>query len=236
MGERGKVAPSNVLRWLEHGRWAALTGEDTAMNALFSNGNMIVVRAQKVALLRDLDWNERLQISVGLAKVGRTSCEFAQQIRAPGGVLVAEARVSVVHLGPDRRPAEIPAEIRSRSLELPVSQALQRLEPVDLTGQPVHFAHAFRVRPTDIDVFHHVNHARYLDYAEDLRMLGELAGALPGWTPGRGLAAVSIDYAREALVRDELTAEALVLSATEMAWRLRRGDTLLTAGRLRVQG
>jgi acyl-CoA thioesterase FadM len=150
--------------------------------------------------------------------------------------LVAEARVSVVHLGPDRRPAEIPAEIRSRSLELPVSASLAATGTRRSDWPTRSFAHTFRVRPTDIDVFHHVNHARYLDYAEDLRMLGELAGALPGWTPGRGLAAVSIDYAREALVRDELTAEALVLSATEMAWRLRRGDTLLTAGRLRVQG
>lgn len=234
LGENGKVSPSNVLRWLEHGRWAALSGDDESMRRLFSEGHIVVVRAQKVAFLRELDWNERVQVSIGLAKVGRTSCEFAQQLRAPGNVLIAEARISVVHLGGNRRPAEIPADVRSRSLELGVPDALQRLEPVDLTGQPVHFTHTFSVRPSDIDVFHHVNHARYLDYAEDLRALAELADALPGWKVGRSLAAVSIDYAREALVRDVLTAECMVLSPTELAWRLRRGEVLLTSGRLRV--
>lgn len=236
LAENGKVSPSNVLRWLEHGRWAALSGDDESMRHLFSAGHIVVVRAQKVAFLRELDWNERVQISIGLAKVGRTSCEFAQQLRAPGNVLVAEARISVVHLGADRRPAEIPADVRAKSLELGMPESLQRLEPVDLTGQGVHFTHHFAVRPSDIDVFHHVNHARYLDYAEDLRALAELADALPGWQNGRRLAAVSIDYAREALVRDELTAECMVLSPNELAWRLRRGEVLLTSGRLRVQG
>jgi acyl-CoA thioesterase FadM len=63
------------------------------------------------------------------------------------------------------------------------------------------------VRASEIDLFRHVNHARYADWSIDALRAGEAAGSLgPDWRAGRPIAALSIDYVREVVFGEAIAA------------------------------
>ncbi len=237
---RGKVRPSTVLRYLEHLRWEAVA-ETPAVAGTFAHGHRLVVVAQRLRLARALSLGEELSLSLWVARVGRSSLDFGHRItvvrppreergdHADEQELFAEARVTAVHLGPDGRPAPISEEVRALARpEAALDGFPPPLEEAPLAGG---WGHRFRVPPRDLDLLQHVNHAIYLDYAEDVRALAAAAGALGAH--GRApLRAVTLEYRHEALQGDELEARVLPLAENELGFQLRRGDELLCAARL----
>ncbi len=65
--------------------------------------------------------------------------------------------------------------------------------------------HTLTVRPSDLDVFGHVNAATWLSFADDARVFADRAGALPEDVSGhRWTARVGLFYGREAVEGDVL--------------------------------
>lgn len=228
LDRRGKIPPATLLRYLEHLRWEAVA-ETPAVARTFEDGRRLVVVAQRLRVRRELTLAEELELELQVEKVGRTSLEFGHRIRAlPAGEPIAEARVTAVQLGPDGRPAPIADAVRELERPSPLEAAFPSpLATAPLAGA---WAHRFSVRPSDLDLLEHVNHANYLTYAEDARALAAAAGALAA----APLRAVTLEYRRQAVLGDELEARVLALEGREVAFQLLRGEELLCAGRIEV--
>lgn len=239
IGPDGFVSPARILSWLEHGRWQAVQRSDEAVASLFTDGHVAVIRSQRVVLHRPVGWPQLLVTAVGISGLGRTSVEIAQEIRkdTSDGPLVAEARIAAVHLAPSpegRRPTPLPEAIRNSQRDLPEPDALVGFDAHlhDLTDTA--FVWQLQVRPSEIDLFQHVNHARYCDWFDDARRVMELA-PWPSWTAGRRVTALALDYVREVLAGEaveirlcpvgpnELIGEAWVAASLRARCRLRVG-------------
>lgn len=198
IGADAVVPPARVLSWLEHGRWCALEAGHDVLGPLFSDGNIMVVRAQRLALGTGVGWQARVKTGVGLTRVGNSSVELAQSIWTDEEQprCVADLRLVGVALGADRRPRQLPAEVRK--------QAQAMGEPAGLAGltlpeqsDGLYQWHA-PVRASEIDLFQHVNHARYADWAIDALRAAETARLLGAhWLAGRAVTALAVDYVRE---------------------------------------
>lgn len=230
IGADAVVPPARLLSWLEHGRWCALEAGDAVLGPLFQDGNIMVVRAQRLALGVGVGWKGRVKTGVGLTRVGNSSVELAQSLWTDeeNPRQVADLRLVGVALGVDRRPRQLPPEVRL--------QAHAMADPPGLAGltlpEQADGAYVWQspVRASEIDLFQHVNHARYADWCLDALRAGETARALGGhWRPGRPIAALSIDYVRE-VVFGETIAVALQ-PANEDDLHL----TLTVAGELRAR-
>jgi acyl-CoA thioesterase FadM len=227
LDRRGKVPPATLLRYLEHLRWEAVA-EAPEVARTFEGGRRLVVVAQRLRLRREPALAEELELELQIEKVGRTSLEFGHRIQTAAGESIAEARVTAVQLGPDGRPAAIADAIHA----LARPSSLEGAFPAPLADAPLAgaWAHRFGVRPSDLDLLEHVNHANYLVYAEDARALAAAAGAL---SPAP-LRAVTLEYRRQAVLGDELEARVLALGEREVAFQLGRGEELLCAGRIEL--
>jgi acyl-CoA thioesterase FadM len=157
MSSRHAVAISTVARYLEHARWSA--------PGRF--GVRGVIRAQKLELLQPLQHHEPLEMSVVLGRVGRTSFEYVHRITRRGE-LVARGSCTIVALG-----ANGPRPIPDGMKELVVDEVVPDVElSSDEPTPPADaFARELDVLPSDQDLLQHVNHARYLQYAEDTLLL-----------------------------------------------------------------
>ncbi len=95
------------------------------------------------------------------------------------------------------------------------------------------FSHSFKVDADDVDVQGHVNNVTYLRWVQDVAVAHWLAVSDESirerytWVVTRH----EIDYKREALEDDELTARTWVGKRTRVTWvrhtEIRRGDQLL---------
>lgn len=198
IGADAVVPPAKLLSWLEHGRWCALEAGDAVLGPLFSDGNIMVVRAQRLALGHGVGWQGKVKTAVGLTRVGNSSVELAQRLWTDEAEprLVADLRLVGVALGADRRPRQLPAEVRLQAHAMAEPEGLAGLSLPDHSGGS--YVWQAPVRASEIDLFRHVNHARYADWAIDALRAGEAAGALaPGWVAGRRVSAMLIDYVRE---------------------------------------
>lgn len=191
------VSPARLLCLLEHARWEALRNPDLGMDRLMAGGHKLVVRAQRLEVGARAVFGDEVQIRLWYRGVGRTSLEMGHDVQVRGQV-VAQAIVTAVHLGPDGRPTPVPDGLRGRLTEEPMPEALVQARVVG--AEPPLDAFVFRhtVRPSETDVFGHVNHAGYLDLIEDARYFGEGAQGLgPEWTGGLPLQRVALDYRHE---------------------------------------
>jgi acyl-CoA thioesterase FadM len=234
LDRRAKIPPATVLRYLEHLRWEAVV-ETPAVGETFERGHRLVVVAQRLLLRRELGLGDELELELWIERVGRSSLEFGHRIQLLGtetDAPIAEAQVTAVHLGPDGRPAPLSDAIRA--LCAPAG-GLEGFPPPLPPEPPLvgGFAHRFPVRPSDLDLLQHVNHANYLTFAEDAR---ELAAATEMLGPlgARPLRAVTLEYRRQALLGDELEARIQPLSETAFGFQLLRAGELLCSARSEV--
>ncbi len=234
LGSQATVPPVHLLQWFEHGRWEATLLTGTGMDELFGDGRIAVVRSQRGAFFRSVGLGEPVVLSVGLGRVGNSSLEIVQSLwTAPTDTTQAPERIAflsiaAVALGADRRPRPVPQAVRSLAREQPAEPALAGLEFVAVE-QP-DFVWTIEVRPSEIDVFSHVNHACYAQWADDARQLRDRARGLAS----RPLARMAVDYQRETLLGERVEVRLQGLGPGDVAAEVRVGDQVRARARLQT--
>lgn len=200
MSSRGLVTPANFARYFEHARWMALSNPEFVASKHLMRG---VVRAQRLALVEPATFGGRLAIETWVGRVGRSSLDLISRARATSdGREVGLASCTVVALGEDGKPSPLSPELEDCVVEdvEPAKHELPEAPTKDLFNREI------TVMPSDLDVFQHVNQARYIDFIEDLRTLACNAGNYQGDKELRRLSHLQIDYVREARMSQVLRA------------------------------
>ena len=198
VSSRGRISPSQYLRYIEHVRWRTMAGSAIPMRAFMGIG---VVRAQVLEIFQDTSFDTELEISMWLARVGKTSMDFSHDvIRVSDGEVVARSTATLVALDAERRPALIDPAAQ-RYLVSRDAPMVERLDIDELRGA---WEHPIVVRPSDEDLQGHVNQARYADFVEDARQLCASAGAYGPGTWDGAPHRLAISYDDEARVGDPL--------------------------------
>ncbi len=231
------VPGSTLLRYLEHMRWESARDPEVSLAQMFADGYRMVVRAQQLEIDEPIGLEVDLDVSLELGHVGRASMDMHHEvIRLSDGKRMARGVVTAVHLSPSGRPHPIPETIR----RLVLREERTVLVPAPVEESPKGaWNRTFTVMPSDLDLFQHVNHARYLDYFDDTRRLasrtggyGEVNGSFGG-----PLFRASLDYRRQALAGDVLTIATWPLSDSAMGFEMSRepGGEVLSRCRLEVR-
>jgi acyl-CoA thioesterase FadM len=230
MNATGSVPLAPLARYAEHVRWDGLRDDEYGLNRYWHRG---VVRAQRLQKFRDVQYGCELRITMWVARLGRTSLDFAHRIEeAHSAELVALASVTVVSLGSDGRPAPIPEQAAGYVRDEPLPSA----DPP--AGEPPEqpFVRRIQVAPSDQDVYRHVNHARYIDFVEDTRAFAERAGAYGNaMSPElRNASSLSIAYDSEAAFPSELDVLTWAGADGSYDFRIRRRTDSVVLTRARV--
>ena len=231
VSSRGRISPSQYLRYIEHLRWRTIAGSDKIPVRLFMS--IGVVRAQALEIFRDTSFDTELEISMWLARVGRTSMDFSHDVvRVSDGELVARSTATIVALDAERRPALIDPAARGYV----VVRDAAVIERLDFDAFAGAWERPIAVRPSDEDLQGHVNQARYADFVEDAR---QLCAAAEGYGPGEWDGPprrLSISYDDEARVGDPLVVRTRVggRDAQTLDFALLKGEGNVTT-RARVE-
>ena len=110
----GHLNNAVYVNWLEHGRLAYLRdrGESYASIPERYRVHPVVVH-QALSYKAQVRLGDRLLVSSRIARYGRTSFTFEQEVSYPDGRVAATGTVTMVCVGEDGRPQPIPAELRS---------------------------------------------------------------------------------------------------------------------------
>ena len=102
------------LSWFEQARFDAFEQGGFPAPEIQARGWGVYVVKLEVEYMKEARLGDELVVRTRVAKVGRTSITFHQIASNAGtpNVVSAEARVRTVFVGPDRRPARIPPEVR----------------------------------------------------------------------------------------------------------------------------
>ncbi|MFO0692267.1 MAG: acyl-CoA thioesterase [Polyangiales bacterium] len=187
IGFAGVVPPGTLSRYGEWARWAMFRDPSFALREKFPSG---VARAQTVELVSDFTYPSDCVVTTFVARVGRTSLDFGHELATEDGTLVARLRVTIVGLGPTGPiafPPELAEHVSARPAPTPIPHAGE--PPADA------FVYSFVARPSDQDQFRHVNQARYVDFADDVRLLAARSGHPAGFEGPLGR--VTVSYERE---------------------------------------
>jgi acyl-CoA thioesterase FadM len=164
-----QMSAAGLCRILENPRWNALRSD----GLVGASVNIGVLRAQSLEIERGVGFGEKIEVSMWLSGVGRTSFALGYTIRssADGGV-VARSAGSFVSTDIDGRPRPV-----GPGLERLVSD-WETIEVPRLEHSPTADAWScdLVVRPSDVDLLRHVNQSRYVDYIEDARYACTRAG------------------------------------------------------------
>jgi acyl-CoA thioester hydrolase len=199
LAAHGALPVSAYLRYLEHQRWQTFTTDgELPVRRFWGVG---VVRAQQLEIVSPASFHEKLELSLWISRVGRTSLDFAHEIvRAETGSLVARSTATVVALDRDRQPKVIDDEAHAYVVDRP-ALSLERPQgqpPPDTWERPL------PIRPSDHDLQQHVNHARYADLFDDLRLLCAASGGFGSGDFSGPLRSFYIQYDREARATDDI--------------------------------
>jgi len=187
IGFTGVVQPGTFSRHCEWARWAMFRDEGTRERVRLGNG---VARAQSLELLADVSYPSTLRIETTISRAGRTSLDILHTVlRLDDEAIVARCRTTIVQLG-ENGPSPL-----DPSLAACVTPDEGPRTP-EFDDGPPEFETTIVVRPSDQDQFRHVNQARYVDFADDIRWNADSAGNDAGFAGALG--AVAIDYRREA--------------------------------------
>ncbi len=188
IGFTGSVQPGTLSRYAEWARWAMFRQPDFVMRDRLGGG---VARAQHAVTFAELTYPSELRIETRLARTGRTSLDLAHQfVRVEDGARIANLRVTIVQLGP-AGPSPIDPTLSELVTPTDAPEPLPFVMP---EGDTV-FEWSIPARPSDQDQFRHVNQARYVDFADDVRWAAHAAGHPLGFEGPLG--AYSVDYRRE---------------------------------------
>ena len=103
------------LSWFEQARFDAFEQGGFPASEIQARGWDVYVVKLEVEFMKEAHLGDELAVRTRVTELGRTSMTFHQvavAARTPD-VAFAEARVRAVWVGPDGRPARIPAEVRA---------------------------------------------------------------------------------------------------------------------------
>jgi acyl-CoA thioesterase FadM len=209
----GTLSIATYLRYFEHMRWHTIsTSEKLPLRRFWMLG---VVRAQTVEVYKSVGFDVELELTMWLARVGRSSMDFSHDmVRVSDGALVARSTATIVALDSTRKPAAIGEGAREYLVtkEVISPERLEGAPPADAWERTVD------LRPSDHDLQQHVNHARYAELVDDTRLLcARVSGYGSGDWDGR-VRRFSIAYEQEARLGDTVVAR---------TWRTRARDRCL---------
>jgi acyl-CoA thioester hydrolase len=222
------------LEYFEHLRWEGLLEPRFRMVDAIRAGYFFVVHEQRVEVVRRVGLGVDLLLQGWFERPGHVLVRCGHQVvRARDGALVARATVTGAYLGPDRKPARVPPELREiaqAGMRRPPAEVVPGAPgggpswfdppevlhpPSDLTLVPSHdapppeaFEHRLTVLPSHKDIFDHVNAATYVRFCEDTLALG-------GFCPGARSVRCGVKYPREARQGDPLVVRAWPVPGTE---------------------
>ncbi len=109
----GIVYYANYLKFIERGRseWVRAAGVD--QNSLKSNGLIFVVRRVEADYLTPARFDDDLVVETTPVKFGGTKVLIDQRVMRDD-IVCFEAKVTIVLVNDDGRPARIPAEVRQK--------------------------------------------------------------------------------------------------------------------------
>jgi acyl-CoA thioesterase FadM len=200
------IPPAVWLRYMEYLRWESLAEHPDTLGALWRGGDHFVIVAQKLDLLQEVSHTVELRASLWLGRVGRSSCDFRHRFRlGPTGQICARGVATAVLLDEQGRSMLLPRSLR----ELQASEEEESGSFLPVMDEPPPAAARTRrmeVRPSELDLLRHVNHASYLVTIDDTRQLvaaeqgyGEASGAARG-----RVRRVSLDYHAPTVMGDRL--------------------------------
>lgn len=110
----GHVNHAVFLNYLEHARFNVLRAGGVPPESLPERGWGVYVVRLYIDYLKEARVGDRLLIRTHLAELRRTSMVLSQEVLLAEhpDVRVAEARVTAVWVGADRRPMRLPEEVR----------------------------------------------------------------------------------------------------------------------------
>jgi acyl-CoA thioesterase FadM len=158
-----------LIRILETQRWFAFDKNGFG-KAYFRKG---VIRAQYLEVFETTRFDEKIEVSICLFRVGRSSMDFSHKIHSSvTGQLVGHAAVRFVALDADFRLQKLPPQVRDY-LSDPEGIDI----PTTVYEKPQNaWSHAFTVQWADLDFMQHVNEARFIEYIENTRHACAAAG------------------------------------------------------------
>lgn len=177
----------------------------------------MVIRAQELQIIQPVPMMTRLRVSVAIQRVGGASVRMLQEVlRESDGGIVAQALVTGVYVL-HGRPARVPDVLRERAC----SDGPDQLMPC--LGDPVGLPRTERIHilPSDIDLYQHMNHARYLAHFEDVRFLA--APDMGAWLNQR-LRAVALDYRAEVKLGEVVQIQMWDAGPSSRVFQLVRAD------------
>lgn len=238
-----------VFSFLEQLRWAWMSDPAWGLQQGLHEGCFFVVRRQEVELVERPRFGDPVHITGVIESVGRSRIVVRHRLTVDGRP-IGHARVVGVWLGPNRRLARLPDVARARGREqarfdepfgrLPcpapdlevrehsfLDAPRQLFTPVglgmevDFDMEPEHVRKVV-VRPSDCDVFQHVNASTWLHYCNDARKQAGDHGVY-----NRAV----IDYRNEALAGEHLQV-GWRTSGTGLDFVIERDGAPLVAARL----
>lgn len=226
LNDRALIPPAIWLRYMEYLRWESLAQHPDTLGALWRGGDHFVIVAQKLVLLEEVSHSVELAASLWLGRVGRSSCDFHHLFGLGStGQICARGLVTAVLLDEQNRPTPLPDALRM----LQASEEEASFLPVMLEAPPATArTRRLEVRPSELDLLGHVNHANFLVYIDDTRQLvaadqgyGEASAAARGQ-----VRRVSLDYHTSAVVGDRLDVLTWMLNQRPLriGFELRRVD------------
>jgi acyl-CoA thioesterase FadM len=231
------VGIPRILSYFEHCRWEWILRPELGLVDGLHSGHFFVVHRQVVARTRTFGIDTRATVRASLRSVGRVQCRVEQDLVRDDGVLLAKASIVAVWLGPTGRMTRIPDATRDAVTDEPMHAqrgeatagvAASFLSP-DEHEEPLVLEelvqrdvpeHATRrsmvVRPSDCDMFGHVNGSHYVRFAEDALF------------PAQRL---DVEYRGQAVAHDEVVVRTWAPEAPtapgQRAFALQRGDETL---------
>jgi acyl-CoA thioesterase FadM len=230
------VSASTLLRYFEHMRWEAIRDPAGGLGSVFDNGFRMVVRAQQLEIDSTVGMAVDLELSLEMGRVGRASMDMLHEVRSTSdGKRVARGVVTAVYLNPSGQPHPIPDSMRSFApvKEHPLLVANPSEPPSEV------WIRQCTVVPSDQDLFQHMNHARYLDYFNDTRLMAcqQHAYGQRSTKAAKPLVRANLDYRRQAVAGDTLSIVTWSLSEEAMGFEMRKSPEgeVLCRCRLEVQ-
>ena len=207
----GQAGTAHLVRYLIETAWDWGAANQLGMRESSELGLIWPIRETEIEQFRPLRYNDSVDFTIWALKWRRVSGVRVFEIRLSGtGELIAQGANHVACLDSvTMRPTAFPDHLLKKFLlddppEIPYRR-FPKAPPVPEGSYRIQR----RVEWCDLDLLDHVNHAIYIDYAEEAAMR---ALAATGWSPARlrerGLAVanrrVHIQYQEPALWGDEL--------------------------------
>ena len=110
----GHLNNAVYVNWLEHGRLSYLRDRGHTYTSVPETfGVHVVVVRTDLSYKAQVRLGDRLSVTTRLARIGRTSFTFSQEIVFADGRPAASGEVTMVAVGPDGSATPVPSDLRS---------------------------------------------------------------------------------------------------------------------------